>query len=217
MCFVFRENNTNVTFSSQSDKLLRSQLIARIFNLSYLFKFPEMEVEMQAVPAQQIQQTPPQVPLKSPPPVSPTSATAPVAPLPNQVKVTTNFNFQYDDNGNLGRVDVSKALCYQSQEVANNVVTKKVVVMHQKKTPILISSPNGEPTQEQLSPTQQQPPPSHFYDCNNNLNPHAPLPTVIEAQPLPPQPIFAPKTVNGHFAIQPPFINHLNWNHPQFQ
>lgn len=175
-----------------------------------------MEVEMQAVPAPPIQQPSPQVPLKSPPPVSPVAA-PPVAPLPNQVKVTTNFNFQYDDNGILGRVDVSKALCYQSQEVANNVVTKKVLVMHQKKTPILIASPNGEQPQEQLSPTQQP----HFIDCNNNLNPqainHAPPPTLIETQQLPPQPIFAPKTVNGHFAIQPPFINHLNWTHPQFQ
>lgn len=166
---------------------------------------------MQAVPAQQIQQT---SPTKSPPPVSP-SAPPQVAPLPNQVKVTTNFNFQYDGDGNLGRVDVSKALCYQSQEVANNVLTKKVLVMHQKKAPILISSPNGEQLQEQLSSTQ----PTHYIDCNNNLNPqpiaHAP-PTVIEQ--LPPQPIYAqPKTVNGHFAIQPPFINHLNWNHPQFQ
>lgn len=163
---------------------------------------------MQAVPAQPIQQS---SPIKSPPPVSPS---APPAPLPNQVKVTTNFNFQYDDNGNLGRVDVSKALCYQSQEVANNVVTKKVLVMHQKKTPILISSPNGEQS-EQISP-----PPTHYIDCNNNLNPQPinhPPPTVIEAQ-LQPQPIYAqPKTVNGHFAIQPPFINHLNWNHPQFQ
>lgn len=173
-----------------------------------------MEVEMQAVPTQQIQQS---SPIKSPP-VSPSAPPPPqVAPLPNQVKVTTNFNFQYDDNGNLGRVDVSKALCYQSQEVANNVVTKKVLVMHQKKTPILITSPNGEHPQEQLSPTQ----PTHYIDCNNNLNPqpiaHAPpQPTVIEQ--LPPQPIYAqPKTVNGHFAIQPPFINHLNWNHPQFQ
>lgn len=165
---------------------------------------------MQTVPPPQHQQP---SPIKTPPPASPSQ----VAPLPSQVKVTTNFNFQYDDNGNLGRVDVSKALCYQSQEIANNVVTKKVLVMHQKK-PILISSQNGDVPPEQLSPTQ--PPPTHFIDCNNNLNPqpitHAP-PTVIEAQ-LPPQPIYAqPKTVNGHFAIQPTFINHLNWNHPQFQ
>lgn len=174
-----------------------------------------MEVEMQAVPSpqQQQQQQQPlqpqhQIPMKSPP-SSP--AQQQQQQLPSQVKVTTNFNFQYDDNGNLGRVDVSKALCYQSQEIANNVVTKKVLVMHQKKTPILIASQNGEQSpHESHSPPQQ-----HFIDCNNNINPTPS--TVIEAQQLP-QPIFAPKTVNGHFTIhQPPYINHLNWNHPQFQ
>jgi hypothetical protein len=185
-----------------------------------------MEVEMQAVsPVQPIhtpqqQSSPPQqqqIPLKSPPPHSP-------AQMPSQVKLTTNFNFQYDDNGNLGRVDVSKALCYQSQEIANNnVVTKKVLVMHQKKTPILIGNGEQSPPQQQQQHEQNQQPP--FIDFNNNSHSHiaqqqqqqvtlAP-PTIIEAQQLP-QPIFAPKTVNGHFLQpqQPPFINHLSWNPP---
>lgn len=131
-------------------------------------------------------------------------------PLPNQVKMTTNLNFQYDDNGNLGRVDVSKALCYQSQEISNNIVTKKVLVMHQKNTPILLTGPNIE---------QEQTTPQHYIDCNNNnMNPLSQLQsTVIDTAHLPPssQQIFTPKNMSPQF-IQQPFINHLNWN-PQFQ
>lgn len=126
--------------------------------------------------------------------------------IPNHLKLTANFNFHVDEQGNIGRVDVSKAF-YQNQE---QVIAKNVVVM--KKTPIMMtSSPNGEP---------------HYVDCNNNLN----TPTIIEAghmtssQP-PPPPIFS----NKHFpppptpthpmsplniSIHPPqFVNHLNWNH----
>lgn len=188
-----------------------------------------MEVEMQPPPPPQqiINQPPPQqhpIPIRTPPPMPPISpaTAAQQQQLPNQVKVTTNFNFQYDDNGNLGRVDVSKALCYQSQEIANNVLTKNVLVMHQKKAPILISSsPNGEQS-PQYEPSHSPPQQQHlqqvnFIDCNNNLNIPQPTPTtVIEAQQIP-QPIFAPKTVNGHFhhtIHQPTFIN---WSHPQFQ
>lgn len=131
------------------------------------------------------------------------------AALPNQLKLTTNFNFHIDDQGNLGRVDVSKALCYQSQDIANNVLTKKLVVM--KKTPILMTSPNID---------QQQ---QHFVDCNNNFNP--PINSVMETH-MPPPPIYPQK----HFPAHPlsplnintqfhptQFVNHLNWSHPQFQ
>lgn len=131
------------------------------------------------------------------------------AALPNQLKLTTNFNFHIDDHGNLGRLDVSKALCYQSQDSANNLLTKKVVVM--KKAPLIMTSPNVEQ------------PPQHFVDCNNNLNP--PIPPVIESH-MPPPPIFAQKhfpphplsPLNINTQFHPPqFVNHLNWNHPQFQ
>lgn len=179
-----------------------------------------MDVEMQVIPPPQ--QVPPS---QSPPPIqqhsSPIKITGSTqhqqqqqSPLQNQVKVTTNFNFQYDDNGNLGRVDVSKALCYQSQELSkyDNVVTKKVLVMHQKKAPILIAGPAIE-QQESTSPQQQQ----HFVDCNNNINPLPQHPSnVIDAAHLPPpQQIFTPKNLNPQY-IQPPYINHINWN-PQFQ
>lgn len=129
------------------------------------------------------------------------------AALPNQLKLTTNFNFHIDDHGNLGRVDVSKGLCYQSQDIANNVLAKKLVVM--KKAPMLMS-----PSLE-----QQQ----HFVDLNNNLNP--PMPAVIESH-MPPAPIYpqkhfpphplSPLNINTQFH-PPQFVNHLNWNHPQFQ
>lgn len=182
-----------------------------------------MDVEMQVIPPpsssqsspsiqqQQQQQQPSIKQLQMASPAG-QSVQQPQQPLPNQVKVTTNFNFQYDDNGNLGRVDVSKALCYQSQEISNNVVTKKVLVMHQKKTPILLPGPNNIEQQEQTTP-------QHYIDCNNNnMNPLPQLQsTVIDAAHLPPpsQQIFTPKNMNPQF-IQPPFINHLNWN-PQFQ
>ena len=174
-----------------------------------------MDVEMQVIPPPTSSQSSPpsiqhqQQPAKQITMASPAGQSIPhqhQQSLPNQVKVTTNFNFQYDDNGNLGRVDVSKALCYQSQEISNNVVTKKVLVMHQKKAPILLEQP------EQTTPQQ------HYIDCNNNnMNPHPQLQsTVIDAAHLPPsQQIFTPKNMNPQF-IQPPFINHLNWN-PQFQ
>lgn len=175
-----------------------------------------MDVEMQVIsPQQQIsppQSSPPppvtQLPIKT---VAVSSPTGQQQPLQNQVKLTTNFNFQYDDNGNLGRVDVSKALCYQSQEVSNNVVTKKVLVMHQKKAPILIAGQNGE---QQDSPGA---PPQHFVDLNNNLNslPQLPSNVVENAHLPPPQQIFTPKNLNPHF-IHPPYVNHMNWN-PQFQ
>lgn len=124
------------------------------------------------------------------------------AALPNQLKLTTNFNFHIDEQGHLGRVDVSKALCYQSQELANQIFTKKLIVV--KKSPML----NGE---------------HHFVDCNNNMNP--PIPSLMESH-MPPTQIYPQK----HFAAHPlsplnintqyhppQFVNHLNWNHPQFQ
>ncbi|KAL7039038.1 hypothetical protein ACKWTF_009775 [Chironomus riparius] len=183
-----------------------------------------MDVEMQVIPPptssqsspsiqqqQQQQQTPPMKQHQMASPAGQSVQQQQQQPLPNQVKVTTNFNFQYDDNGNLGRVDVSKALCYQSQEISNNVVTKKVLVMHQKKAPILLTGPNIE--------QQEQTTPQHYIDCNNNnMNPLPQLQsTVIDTAHLPPpsQQIFTPKNMNPQF-IQPPFINHLNWN-PQFQ
>ncbi|CAG9806124.1 unnamed protein product [Chironomus riparius] len=186
--------------------------------------FPQMDVEMQVIPPstssqsspsiqqqQQQQQTPPMKQHQMASPAGQSVQQQQQQPLPNQVKVTTNFNFQYDDNGNLGRVDVSKALCYQSQEISNNVVTKKVLVMHQKKAPILLTGPNIE--------QQEQTTPQHYIDCNNNnMNPLPQLQsTVIDTAHLPPpsQQIFTPKNMNPQF-IQPPFINHLNWN-PQFQ
>lgn len=129
-----------------------------------------------------------------------------IAALPNQLKLTTNFNFHIDEQGQLGRVDVSKALCYQSQEIANNLLTKKVVVMKN-----VMTSPNIE---------QQQ---QHFVDCNNNLNP--PIPSVIESHMPPPQMYpqkhfaahpLSPLNINTQFH-PPQFVNHLNWSHPQFQ
>lgn len=129
---------------------------------------------------------------------------------PNHIKVTTNLNFQYEINDNgqhLGRVDISKALCYQSQEVASNIVANKVLIVHQKKSPILISSPNIE------SDLQQ-----HYIDCNNNLNPP---PIVDQTQQASmnnvnftsSQQIIAPKNINAQFNPAP-FLNHLNRNHP---
>jgi hypothetical protein len=169
--------------------------------------------QQQQQPQEQIAPLLQQTPLK-------TIAIAPTPqPLPNQLKTTTNLNFQYDDNGNLGRVDVSKALCFQSQEVANNVLTKKVLMMHQKKTPILISPPNIEHIEQEQIQQQQQQQQQHYIDCNNNVS--SPQMSCIEAQlthlppPPPPAQIFAPKTINPQF-IHPPFLNHLNWN-PQFQ
>lgn len=168
-----------------------------------------MDVEMQVIPTPS--QTSPSIhnhqqhpqPVKTIALGSPTGP--PPQPLPNHVKVTTNFNFQYDDNGNLGRVDVSKALCYQSQEVSNNVVTKKVLVMHQKKAPILITGPNVEQQEQQ----------QHFTDCNNNhINPLPQIQSaVIDSAHLPPpQQIFTPKNLNPQF-IHQPYVNHINWNH----
>jgi hypothetical protein len=131
------------------------------------------------------------------------------AALPNQLKLTTNFNFHIDDQGHLGRVDVSKALCYQSQEVANNVLTKKVLVM--KKAPIMITSPTLE---------QQQ----HYVDLNNNtMNPpiapvieqHMPPPHIYPQKHFAPHPL-SPLNINTQFH-PPQFVNHLNWNHPQYQ
>lgn len=123
--------------------------------------------------------------------------------IPNHVKLTANFNFHVDEQGNIGRVDVSKAFCFQTQDMSNNVMAKNVVVM--KKQPIMMtSSPNGE---------------AHFVDCNNNLS----GPTIIEAGHMPPPPqIFSqkhyppssthpmsPLNINIH---PPQFVNHLNWN-----
>lgn len=154
-----------------------------------------------------IQHQPPLKPIAIAP-VTQQQQPQPQQQLPNQLKVTTNFNFQYDDNGNLGRVDVSKALCYQSQEVANNVVTKKVVVMHQKKTPILLASPNVD----QCETEQQQQLQPHYVDCNNNNLSSPQMPCIDTTTPQSPQ-IYAPKNINPQF-IQPPFLNHhpnLNW------
>lgn len=127
--------------------------------------------------------------------------------LPNQLKLTTNFNFHIDEQGQLGRVDVSKALCYQSQEINNNVLTKKVLV--KMKTPIILS-PNGEPAQ-------------HFVDCNNNINPpnssilepHLPAPQIYPPKHFAAHPM-SPLNINTQFH-PPQFVNHLNWTHPQFQ
>lgn len=117
--------------------------------------------------------------------------------IPNHLKLTANFNFHVDEQGNIGRVDVSKAFCYQSPDMSTNVLTKNVVVM--KKPPIMMtSSPNGEP---------------HFVDCNNNISgpamietAHMPLPKHFPpaAHPL------SPLNINIH---PPQFVNHLNWNH----
>lgn len=120
--------------------------------------------------------------------------------IPNHLKLTANFNFHVDEQGNIGRVDVSKAFCYQTQDMSNNVLAKNVVVM--KKPPIMMtSSPNGE---------------THFVDCNNNLN----GPTIIETGHMPhtqpkhfPPPSthpMSPLNINIH---PPQFVNHLNWNH----
>lgn len=126
------------------------------------------------------------------------------AALPNQHKPTANFNFHIDEQ----RVDVNKALCFQSHEINNNGLTSNVLVM--KKAPILMSPSNGEQAH-------------HFVDCNNNLNP--PIPAVIEPH-LPPSQIYPPKHFTAHplsplninTQFHPPqFINHLNWNQPQFQ
>lgn len=123
------------------------------------------------------------------------------AAIPNQLKLTTNFNFHIDDQGHLGRVDVSKALCYQSQDLANNIHTKKLLMM---KKPILMTSPNVE---------------QHFVDCNNNLNP--PIESHMAPLQIYPQKHFAPhplSPLNVNTQFHPPqFVNHLNWNHHQFQ
>lgn len=125
------------------------------------------------------------------------------AALPNQLKLTTNFNFHIDDQGHLGRVDVSKALCYQTQEMTNQIFTKKLIVV--KKSPML----NGD---------------QHYVDCNNN-NMNPPISSMMDTH-MPPTQIYPQK----HFAAHPlsplnintqyhppQFVNHLNWNHPQFQ
>ena len=70
--------------------------------------------------------------------------------LTNQLKLTTNCNVHIDNQDQLGRVDVSKALCYQSEDLSNNVLTRKILL-------------NVE---------------QHFVDCNNNLNPPMPPPPV---------------------------------------
>lgn len=119
------------------------------------------------------------------------------ATLPN-LKLTKNFNCHIDDHRNFGCVDA-----FQSQEIANNILSKKVVGM--KKTPMLISSN-----------IEQQ----HF-DLNNNLNP--PVPSVIETL-MPPTlyqkhfPVHPLSPLNINTQFHPPqYVNHLNWKHPQFQ
>lgn len=123
------------------------------------------------------------------------------AVAPNQLKLTTNFNFHIDDEGKLGRVDVRKALCYQSQDLTNNILTKKVLLM--KKTPIVMSPPNIK---------------QNFVDCNNNLNP----PTTEQQMPPPhihPQKLLAhhlsPLNINTQFHTSQ-FAKQLNWNQSQF-
>lgn len=130
------------------------------------------------------------------------------AAVPNHLKLTANFNFHVDEQGNIGRLDVSKAFCFQTQDMPTNVMSKNIVVM--KKPPIMMTAtPNGE---------------THFVDCNNNLSGPAMLETghMQHSQPPPPQ-IFSqkhfpppsphpmsPLNINIH---PPPFVNHLNWNH----
>lgn len=127
------------------------------------------------------------------------------AALPNQLKLTTNFNFHIDDQGHLGRVDVSKALCYQSQDLGNQIFTKKLIVL--KKGPML----NGD---------------QHFVDCNNN-NMNPPMPSLMDTHThMPPTQIYPQKHFTAHPLSplnintqyhSPQFVNHLNWNHPRFQ
>lgn len=127
--------------------------------------------------------------------VSPTNVQYTDSALPNQLKLTTNFNLHIDDQGQLGQINVRKAMCYQSQDLANNVLTKKYLVM---KKPIIVTSPNVD---------------QHFVDCNNNLNP--PIDPQMTPLQICPQKHFMPhplSPLNINTQFHPPqFVKHLNF------
>lgn len=175
-----------------------------IINLSYsslicytrLFKLADGDMQAQMEDTIEIQ------PSKAT--VSPSNVQYPNNPaIPNQLKLTTNFNFHIDDQGQFGGVDVSKGLSYQSHELTNNVLTKNVLLM--KKGPINMTSSNVE---------------QHFVDCNNNLNPPIPeqhiAPPPIYQQKLLATHHLSPLNIKTQFHL-PQFVNHINWNRPQFQ
>lgn len=111
--------------------------------------------------------------------------------LPNQHRVATNnFNSQIDEQGNMGRVDVSNTMCYQTHQSAipqflYETLTQKLIAIQQKTTHLHMSqhSPINDHSHQHSPPTvpphlmqqqqqQQQVMSKHYPHISLNQTPH---------------------------------------------